>query len=119
MWSWRVLAGREGRGCTSLCAEDAGDVVGRGGDLEDAHAALAAGHGTDGDVDGGDAPEQPFPRMTARRRRLERETSLGSKSGSCAGALVGVRVVGGTLPFMATPCREPARCVDSRNLEAA
>jgi len=37
--------------------EHTGDVVGGGGDLDDSHAPLAAGHGTDADIDGEGAPE--------------------------------------------------------------
>ena len=45
--------------------EELGDRVGRGGDLEPAHAAVA--EGADGDVDGEDVAEQPGPGLAARR----------------------------------------------------
>src|SRR5512139_1293192 len=62
------LAGPRGTrrpGCGRVAralGECASDVVRRGGDLDDAHAALAARHGADGNVDSEDAPEQPVPR---------------------------------------------------------
>jgi hypothetical protein len=46
------------------CAgEDAGDVVGVFGDLDEAHASAAALDGAGGDVDGEDAAQEPDPRV--------------------------------------------------------
>jgi hypothetical protein len=55
-----------------LFLEDARDIVGGDGDLDDAHAAAAALERTDGDLDGEDASQEPGPRVARGRGRLER-----------------------------------------------
>jgi hypothetical protein len=66
--SWGVAGAKK-----SFAGEDAGDVVGAFGDLDEAHASAASRDGAGGDIDGEDAAQEPGPRVAGCLGRGRRE----------------------------------------------
>lgn len=91
--SWGVAGAKK-----SFAGEDAGDVVGAFGDLDEAHASAASRDGAGGDIDGEDAAQEPGPRVAGclgRGRRERGEVGLGGPALSVGIAAVGGPVVAG------------------------